>query len=303
MQLGEARNRLTAAVRKMGKSYGPEEMDMAIQMALNFADLSSYHSLSLTSALTMTVNNPETSLSTLTGFRPDRVIRAQLAFTDEGVWATATAYQVGDLVTGDGTPDAYFWACTEAHTSSASNEPGTDGGAAYWERRLWKRGDVIEIVDLNTIAHMLGDRPLLRNYLPDDFLFPNMIDSNVSGQPRFGSFLTQSIFVCFPPPDAAYKFVFVMKSAVTDWVPGTEANVEIDVPDNVLMPLIWFGAAYFLDTTAKDAAARKEAFDRHVQNIDGNTAPQGAGIGYKDSLAYRDISDGPGWFGQWPYGM
>lgn len=302
MQLTEIRQRLTAAARKMGKSYGPEELDMAIQTALNEADLSAYHSLSITSNLTFTVNQPEISVATLTGFRPERVTRAMLAYNDRGTWATATAYTVNDLVQGDGSPDSYYYHCTEAHTSSASNEPG-QGDNPYWERTLWKRGDVIEIIDTNTIAHMLGDRAILRNYLPDDFIFATVADANDAGKPRFGSFLTEDIFVVYPPPLYAYKLQFIMRAAVTDWTPGTEADIEIDIPDNVLLPMIVYGAAYFLDMTVKGASEKKVLFDQHIRRIDGNTAQQGAGVGYKDRAAYADHTDGLALRGRWPYGV
>lgn len=47
-----------------------------------------------------------------------------------GAWATATAYEAGNLVSNDGS--AYF--CVAAHTSSASDEPGTGGSwGDYWD--------------------------------------------------------------------------------------------------------------------------------------------------------------------------
>ena len=45
-----------------------------------------------------------------------------------GEWAVSTAYAVGDKVVHD----FAFYECAQAHTSSASSEPGTESGADYW---------------------------------------------------------------------------------------------------------------------------------------------------------------------------
>jgi chitodextrinase len=45
-----------------------------------------------------------------------------------GVWATATAYAVGNIVTYN----SINYRCLLAHTSSAGNAPGTSGGASIW---------------------------------------------------------------------------------------------------------------------------------------------------------------------------
>ena len=284
-KLTDCEQRVLAAVKRGAASFTKEEIHFAIQSALHEADLSSYHSLELTSALAMTANVPEIDVSSLTTMRPERVTRAFLSFTDRSTWAAAASYAFNDIVQGDGSPNSYYYTCKEAHTSSASNEPGTTGGDTYWVRRLWKRGDEIEIRDFKSIAHMLGDRPLFRLYLPTDYIFTDLSDGDNSGVPRVGAFMTQGIFVVYPPPDAAYKVTFLMQQAVTAWVPGTESDVDIDVPDNVLLPLLFYGAAYFLMPGTDEAQGRLASFRRHIQLIAGQTNVD-AGIGYKDETAF-----------------
>jgi len=48
-----------------------------------------------------------------------------------GVWSPASAYAVGDLVQGDGSPDALYYVCTQAHTN---HEPPN---ASYWMATPW----------------------------------------------------------------------------------------------------------------------------------------------------------------------
>lgn len=52
------------------------------------------------------------------------------AFNWQGTWAQSTAYSVDDAVYNDGSS----YICTAAHTSSASDEPGTGGSwQSYWD--------------------------------------------------------------------------------------------------------------------------------------------------------------------------
>ena len=68
------------------------------------------------------------------------VYKVQVA---EGVWSNATDYVVGDLVQGDGDPDALFYVCVLA------NGPGGVGAkeppdATYWVQTVWTdRADVL----------------------------------------------------------------------------------------------------------------------------------------------------------------
>lgn len=52
-------------------------------------------------------------------------------YTSQGAWATSTYYAVNDTVTNDGVT----YACWQAHTSSASDEPGTGANdETYWHQ-------------------------------------------------------------------------------------------------------------------------------------------------------------------------
>ena len=58
-----------------------------------------------------------------------------------GVWATAHGYIVGDLVQGDGAPDALFYVCIADHTSDGGNEPPVDAGTC-WVETIWTASSV-----------------------------------------------------------------------------------------------------------------------------------------------------------------
>lgn len=287
MDLAELRKRVLARCRRSGTSFDPEEVDFAIQSALHELDLTAYHSTSVTSAATFTANNPELDVSGLTGLRPERVIRAELAYTDQSTWASGTSYAVNDLVQGDGNPDSKFYVCTAAHTASSSNEPGQSGGDAFWELRMWKRGDVVQLLDRATIGKALGDRSQFRLYLPYDYQFDT--DTDARGKPRVGGFWTDALFYVYPVPDAAYKIVFLQRQAVDDWTPGTDALTTIDVPDNVLIPMVE-GMCWYLDPDHKMATTWRALFERHIQKVDGASLID-AGQPMKDRQAYRDHTD------------
>lgn len=299
MLLSSLRERVLSRVKRGGASFTPTEVDYAIQLALQELDLDAYFSLVYTSAAAMTANNPEVSISALlpdvatavnTGIRPERVQRAELAFTDRGAWsASSVSYAVNDLVTGDGNPDSYFYECVEAHTSSSSNQPGESGGSTYWVRRQWKHGDLIDLTNRDSVARLLGDRPIFRPYLPLDFVFaPDPAAS--PGKPRIGAFLTQDIFLVWPAPDAAYKVRFLVQYPVTEWEPGENSAVTIAVPDNILIPAI-DGMCYYLDDTHKLATFWKQKFEQHVAKAMGMTIVD-AGTPTRDRTAYLDHTDG-----------
>lgn len=307
MLLASLRDRVLTRIKRGGTSFTPTEVDYAIQLALQELDLDAYFSLVYTDLATMTINNPEVSIAALlpdvatavnTGIRPERVMRAELAFNDRGTWSAASvSYAVNDLVTGDGSPDSYFYECVEAHTSSASNQPGDSGGDDYWSRRQWKHGDVLDLLNRDAVARMLGDRPIFRPYLPLDFVFaPDPAGS--PGKPRIGAFLTQDIFLVWPPPDVAYRLRFLIQYPVTEWEPGESDAVTLEVPDNILVPAI-DGMCYYLDDTHKLAAFWKQRFEQHVRKAQGMTIVD-AGAPTRDRSAYLDHTDGVigGWMGE-----
>lgn len=294
MQLAELRKRVLARCRRAGSSFDNEEVDYAIQAALHEMDLQTFFAYSTTSALSLTINNPEVDVSSLTSsnddaFSPDRVIRAELAFTDQGTWATGQSYSVNDMVKGDGDPDAKYYVCVEAHTSSSSNEPGT-ASDSVWELTLSRRGDRIMLTDYATVARALGDGPHLRQHLPDDYVFDTEA-TGAFGKPRIGAWRDQDTLVVYPVPDVStYKILFIQKQAVADWTTGVGSNVDIDVPRKILLPAI-HGMCWYLDPDHGQAARWEQLFRRHVMDVDGQTIVDAGENPMKDHTAYEDHTD------------
>lgn len=297
MQLPDLRQRVLARVRRGDSSFSPEEVDFAIQAALHEMSLTGYFSLSVTSALTFTATNPQLDVSSL-NLRPETIKRAELSFTDRGTWsASSVSYAVNDLVQGDGNPDAKFYVCKLANTSSSSNEPGTSGGDSYWTARIWQRGDKIRLLDRETIGRIMGDRSYLRPFVPDDYWFAQGPD-DASGIPCVGGFWTEDLFYAYPVPDAAYKIVFLIQKPVDEWDAGTDAYVNIDVPEKVLLPAT-DGMAWYLDPNHEKAPTWRQLFDRHIRLVDGGTLIDGQEF-FKDPCAYRDHTDRMDWYtGGW----
>lgn len=71
-----------------------------------------------------------------------------------GTWTVSTAYVIGNIVQGDGTPDSYFYICLQDHTSAAGNEPPSDGGT-HWNR--------------------VTDEPICYDVVPDDGSMPGRV--------------------------------------------------------------------------------------------------------------------------------
>lgn len=301
MDLATLRDRVQSRVQRANVTFSPTDIDYAIQAALNELDLDSYFSLVYTDTVTLTVHNPEVTISGMLpsgvsdviteGIRPERVIRVELAYTDEGTWASATSYQVNDLVKGDGDPDSYFYVCTTANTSDADNQPGTDGGSAYWSRVMWKHGDLLTMVNRDTVARWLGDSPIAQPYLPVNFIAITNIAE--SGKPTHCAFLTQDTLLVWPPPDDTYKLRMLLQYPLTEWEPGQSGTLEVAVPNNILLPAI-DGMCYWLDPLHPQSGLWRLRFDVHIKKAAGLTIVD-AGPSTRDPRAYLDITDG------WPF--
>ena len=304
MDLVSLRDRVLARVQRANATFDVVDVDYAIQTALNELDLDSYFSLVYTDTVTMTVNNPEVTISALlpsgvsnvdtAGIRPERVIRIELAYTDRGTWSDAgVSYAVNDIVKGDGDPDSFYYVCDTANTSSSSNQPGESGGSIYWSRRQWQHGNVLNLVNRDTIARWLGDSPTVSPYLPSNFI--SVVNLNISpSEPTHCGFLTQDTLLVYPPPDIAYKLRMLIQYPLTEWEAGQSADVEVAVPNNILLPAI-DGMCYWLDPLHPQASNWRQRFDMHIRKAAGMTIVD-AGPATRDPRAYQDITDG------WPYG-
>ena len=288
MELKQIRKRLLAAARRAGSDFDNEELDFALQSMLRDMELTDEYSLEDTTAVAVTANNPELSLTTLNAtwadqFRPEKVSRCEISYTDQGAWATSTSYLKGiDLVSNDDK----FWVATSDHTSSSSNAPTADG--SVWKRVLTKRGTRIDLVDYDTIARQLGDGvgvPLRSGFVLADN------DPAISpSQPTTLGFQTQDKAYIWPVPDVAYKVLFTIKSEVAMWTAGTEATVEISVPEKILIPALNTGGVYYLDRDRNDSQQLKRDFDILKEKIQGALYVN-RGVGFKDESAYVDGND------------
>jgi len=288
MQVSEMRTRLATALQRGDQSYSSTDLDYYLQMAFHDLDIKARVDRAI-GTVTMLVDNPQVDLSTIAGFDPNRIVRCEIAYTDQGTWSGASvAYVVGDLVKGDGDPDSYFYAATTAHTSSASNEPGTEGGRSVWELRNWKRGNVIELKTYETVARLLGDSD---NRVLDP-LNPYVRDANVQrGKPTSVGVLNRQYAFLYPVPTSAWKMDVIQDEPVTEWIAGVE-DPDIDLPLSVLLAVIDPGAASKAEPSTGDGQRRAEMWRELKDAIRGRLIVA-EGVGVKDELAFRDHTDYP----------
>jgi hypothetical protein len=288
MLLKQLRKRLLAASQRAGSSFDDEELDFALQTMLRDMELTDSYSYEDTTATAVSANDPEFSLTTLNAtwddqFRPEKVHRCEISYTDNGAWATSTSYLKGiDLVSND----SKFWVATSDHTSSSANAPTADD--SVWKRVLTKRGPRIDLVDYNTIARALGDGigiPQQGGFVLADN------DATISpSQPTMLGFQSEDKAYVWPVPDVAYKVTFTIKSEVAIWTAGTEANVDISVPEKILLPAIATGGIYYLDRDRNDSQHLKRDFQALKNEIKGALFVN-RGVGHKDESAYADGND------------
>lgn len=298
MQLASLRDRILSRVKRALSTFTPTEIDYAIMSALNELDLMDYWYLTYSTLATMTALNPNVDISGLVpdtnsdytaGIRPERVIRTELAFNQRGTWSDAgVSYAKNDMVEWTGTAEQLFYECITANTSGAGNEPGTVGGEAYWTARKWNHGDVIDVINRDRLAQMLGDRSYANPWVPLDYVFQD--PQLTPGKPRAGAFLTQDTFLVFPVPDVAYKMRFLIQYPLTEWEPGDSEAVSIEIPDNILVPAI-DGMCYYLEPDHPMNGQWKANFDRHISRVQGMTIVD-AGTPIRNPAAYLDHTDG-----------
>jgi len=283
MYVTEMRKRLLAAVKRGSQSFTPSELDYALQGSLHDMDLWS-RSNRQADSITLTLGNPEVSLSAIVGFQPSRVTRVELAYTDRSAWSSAgISYAVNDIVSNVNK----FYVCAEANTSSASNEPGTTGAASLWLIRNWKRGDRIDVKTYDTVARLVGDTDLVRVDIS-----PYIRTNNESrGKPTVIGFLDANTAYVYPVPDVAYPVKVIQENPISEWSAGTCSVVDVDLPMGVLLPVIEMGAAWRLEPSApinKDKQGQWMMMKDQLRSrliID-------VGEGDKDETYFRDHSDG-----------
>ena len=94
----------------------------------------------------------------------------------EGEWAgDHGTYTAGDLVVGDGDPDALFHVCIQTHTAAGDKEPPN---ATYWRETVW----TASAADLETPATMAGADAVANSYALEyagftDWRLPNFIET------------------------------------------------------------------------------------------------------------------------------
>lgn len=286
MLVSDARTRLKAAVLRGNSSYTDADLDYALQVALQDLDLTArVNRLSVN--VPMRADDPRVSLQGVCGFMPDRVVRAEIAFTFRGAWQSGTAYTPVDMVTYPGQQG--FYVCTTGNTASASNAPGTEEGNSYWQNQLWRRGNKVDLVTYETIARQLGDgsgaqwAPLVA------WPFPWAWDQVARGMPTRAAFFDQDTAYVFPVPTSPWKLCLIMESPVADWIPG-EQDPDIDLPPIALYPTIDIGAASHLEPSTTDGQLRAAKWELMKSKIRGRCIIAN-GDEIKNPTSYLDHTD------------
>jgi hypothetical protein len=160
-------------------------------------------------------------------------------------------FAVRDLVVGDGSPDAYLYVCVTAHTAAAANEPGSSGGSAYWSQVQWKRGTVVAHRSFREVAEALrtgflhGEPNQYRvAYQPG---LDQWTQGAGNGVPRAIGFLNPTTGYLYPCPDAVYSLALTYVEPLTEWTIGG-TSVTLNIPDEYLEPVLWYGAPAVLET-------------------------------------------------------
>ena len=275
MLLAEARERIRQSMFGNANTFDALTIDRALLMAGN-EFVRRTRCTTTQDTVTVTDNDPEVDLSPLADFRPERMTRIEIAYNDRGTWATSTAYSVNDLVQGDGSPDTLLYRCVSAHTSDGTNEPPND---TYWAQVQWKRGPEVSVSDYDSIADMLSGRSYVA--LPS-------IAVTTPGQPRSIGFLTSGTAYVYPVPDAAYILSVIYYQPFTDWQLGTEMAVTLNIPDEYINPVLFYGAPALLespDPTISRSSARFQQFEIEIDKLSGAIGNYSSGY-WKNPIDY-----------------
>lgn len=251
MLLSELRDSAKLYIRG-GTSFADADYDRAARDCLHYMVSQGLDVMRSTATVTLTANDPHVDLTApvAAGFRAERFIMAEIGYVDEGTWASAATYDINDLVQGDGNPDSYLWVCTQAHTASASNEPGSSGGAAYWTRVDNRLGTRLRYRAYNETVNPRGRRyPLVRHadgwYYYDDYQSdPNVAGGLTSDRPQLIGFRTPTDAYVWPTPERSFPLNLVWRSVVPAWeygAGGTVASIEFYLPDEYTNALFHHG--------------------------------------------------------------
>lgn len=279
MLLSEARTFLQDELLRSGSTGASDSRaDRAIQAAGNrFIQNSRITRRSAEVDMTAELSKIDLSADAdYTHFRPERLIRAEIGYSDQGAWSTSTAYTLNQMVQGDGSPDARFYRCILAHTSSAGDEPGNTGDwETYWELLAWDQGVLLENTSIHTIARELNENTATSK--PTTIAFQDNADTAY----------------VYPAPDTVYTLrcyfwePLLLKNASTAaieaWVIGDSGDGahELNIPEEYTHEMLIRGALPVLtmpDIGSAGYANAMEAFEAWSREIQGKAGNEGFGV-------------------------
>jgi hypothetical protein len=269
MILKEADEILLQACKAARSDYTLLQRHTALQVLLSeFIRLS--HCTTTTSNLTLAANAYEVDFSTITTFRPERTVRLELAYNDEGVWdALHGTYNVNDFVKGDGTPDAFFYACVLQHTAAADKEPPND---TYWKRVSWDSIGTLLQVSYPAVADYHNRRNLAIDDVYRPYVEPWYWDQLragvvLTGRPVFIGFRSPTLGVLWPTPSEAYVLRETHWEPLVAFTPGLVASeaVVLNIPEEYIRPAIFMAGPAFLQYNDPKDRRESEAFVQFQQ--------------------------------------
>lgn len=240
LNLDEATTIVTKAIRNYNSTDYPNVDIYRAILSVGNAFVQDTRCVLSDGSITLSADVAAYDFSSITDMRPEDVEWVELAYVDQGTWATATSYVVNDLVKGDGSPDALLYVCTEDHTSGAGNEPGTSGGEAVWTQVNSKLGWGVDLVD--TLESGVSLRSFnTRNQWPYNTADPQQYQSG----PNAVSFRTLTECVVSPVPDARWTLRFYYYAPFTDFDPDsvTPATQSLNIPERYIRPMLRYGVA------------------------------------------------------------
>ena len=236
-----------AALQVSDGTYSDQEVDWAIQAAgSHFMREAWLHESD--ESLVLPSDQLYLSTAAVPGFKPDNLMRAGIIHPRNAsgtTWAEAIAYLENEAVEHDGS----WWAAQEDHTSDSTNEPGLD---TTWADLYWDEDIELKRVDYSHLARTMDRKPVLR---PEDR--PSMI-----------AFQGDTTAAFWQKSAKRWGVRLFYRPLLVEWTAGTGDEVALNIPQEHIREVIWWGAAALLDSRDLSTARAGDLWRRFLEHIE-----------------------------------
>lgn len=252
--------------------YDASDIDRAFRSAANHMMLKKVDINRAEGTKTCTAYDNVIDFSSITDFRSNRLIAAEVGYNDLGEWADDLgAIAKNDLVQGDGDPDSYLYVCTTAHTAASDKEPPN---TTYWKRVPNKQGTKLIKRDMEQVLHPPRPRrlrvPFGRHHLDNCPGIDPATHLVQPDRPVYIGFRTHTKAVVYPTPALAYPINIIYRKPFAMWTIGGSDASTIPVADEYLHVLIEYGTPAILefpDPNERLSTYRWQLFEQAIRDI------------------------------------